>query len=163
MNERLKNVLLAVGILAFGAVIAFKIAGEESREKAAIDEPSKVLVRALEANDPSAAPAGAEGYVKGVRAVFGRVRSARYLGMHTEHYGSGNNRSTDDLGEIVVRTKRGAAVLEVDFEGSAPDGITELEPGEVEGNLTRAEKAAVRRGFARRGSETAGAGALDAG
>ena len=162
MNERLKNALLAVGIVCFVAIVLLKVAGEEARAKAEIDGPSKVLVAALEANDPSAAPPGSEGYVRGVRQTYGRVRSARYLGSYTQHYGSGHNRATDVVSEIVVRTKRGAAVLELDFE-AGPESISEVEPADVHGDLTKAEKAAVKRGFARRGGETASGIELDAG
>ena len=152
MNERLKMILIFVGTGIFIAVVGLSVTKYEAKSQAQVAGPSKVLVAALDANKPSAAPEGAEGYVKGVREAYGRVRSARFLGAYTARHGSGSSATTDTEAEILVRTKRGGAVvLQLDFEEATINGMQEVEPDEVQGDLTKAQKAAVKRDFARRG------------
>ena len=156
MNERLKTALiLAVVVIGTGA-IAYSHFSAEAKEKAEVTPPSKQLVAALLADDPSAVPAGAEEYVKEVREHFGRVRRARFLEAYTKRSGSGHTATTEVVAEIIVHGKRGAGVLELEFDGpEAVDWVTELDPSTVHSDLTDKEKAAVERGFARRGGVSA--------
>lgn len=161
LKERLFTALIVLGVLAFSGAVAWSTIGHEARSQQEITGPSKALVRALQANDPSAAPDGAAGYVKGVREHFGRIREARFLSAFTNRYGSGNTAGTDTESEIFVRGTRGAGVLQLDFDGATIDGLWEVEPGEAHSDLTEAEEQAVERGFERRGGETANITVLD--
>lgn len=153
--ERLKTPLILAVTIIFTLGVGYTVLKEEAQSHAEIAAPSKVLVAALEANDPSAAPPGGRPYVRGVREYFGRIREARFLGAYTARSGSGRSATTDVESEIYVRGRRGAGVLQLGFEGAKLDAMREVEPGDVHEDLTEAEEEAVERGFARRGGETA--------
>ncbi len=160
-KDRLTTALIIGITLAFiGGVSLFTIRHEQ-RSQQEIAGPSKELAAAMQANDPSAAPPGGRGYVKGVREHFGRIREARFLDAYTARYGSGRSAQTDTVSEIYVRGKRGAGVLELDFDGPRIQSMREVEPGDVHSDLRQAEEDAVERGFARRGGETANITVLD--
>jgi hypothetical protein len=153
--ERFKTVAIIAVTLIFSAAVSFSVLKHEATSQAEITGPSQMLVRAIEANEPSAAPEGGADYVRGVREYFGRIREARFLDAYTARYGSGRSATTDVESEILVRGKRGAGVLQLSFDGDEIDGMREVEPGDVHSDLTDEEEAAVERGFARRGGETA--------
>lgn len=153
--ERLKTLLIVVVTLVFSGGVAYSTLSHEAKTQGEITAPSKELAAALQANDPSAAPEGGADYVRGVREVFGRIREARFLDAYTARYGKGSTATTDVVSEIYVRGKRGAGVIELDFEGPVVDGIREVEPGDVHSDLSAAEEIAVERGFERRGGDVA--------
>ena len=159
---------LVFALLLTGGITAF-VLRTISADKESTVGPSKQLARAIVANDPSAAPDDTEDYVKGVRGYFGRVRSARFLGTHTVRVGSGNQATTHLVSETLLRTRRGAAVLELEFrrEGGpfskehTISGIEEVEPDKVRSDLGSKSEAALERGFRRRGRRVAGSLDLD--
>lgn len=159
--ERVTTALIIVVTLAFGAAVSFWVLHDEAQSKEEITGPSKVLVAAIDANDPKAAPPGARGYVKGVREHFGRIRSARFLEAYTERIGSGNTATTDVVSEIIVFGRRGAGVLKLEFDGAQLNGLWEVEPGDVHSDLSATDEAAVKAGFAKRGGKTANITVLD--
>ena len=155
MSERAKIVLILAVTVLFGAGVSYYVLKTESENQAEIEAPTRQLARALEAGKPSAAPAGARGYVRGVREYYGRIREARFLDAYTARYGSGRNATTDTVSEMFVHGRRGAGVLELDFEEDEIDGMRELDPDDVHSDLSAADQIAVERGFERRGGKTA--------
>jgi hypothetical protein len=155
MPERLTIPLILTVTAIFIAAVCWATTKHEAHSQARVAAPTKVLVDAIATNDPSAAPKGAERYVKGVREQFGRVRAARFLDAYTDRSGTGRTATTGTVSEILVRGRRGAGVLELSFYGARITGMSELRPGDVHGDLSAAERAAVERGFARRGGEPA--------
>ncbi|HEX8122033.1 MAG TPA: hypothetical protein VF549_12280 [Solirubrobacteraceae bacterium] len=158
---RLTTPLILAVTVIFIAAVGWSTQKHESKSQAQIAGPTKALAAAIQAADPSAAPEGAEGYVKGVREQFGRVRVARFLDAYTARNGAGRTATTDTLSEILVRARRGAGVLELSFDGATINGVRELEPGEAHTDLSAADEAAVARGFARRGGRPANITVLD--
>lgn len=150
--------LVVVGVLVVkGGPLLLTVDHETEGET---EGPTKALAAAIEANRPRAAPPGAAGYVRGVRAHFGPVSESRFLDAFGENYGSGRNRTSDVVSELFVRGKRGAGVLKLDFDQDRITGMSEVEPGDVHTDLSDEEQEAVERGFKRRGGETASLGIL---
>ena len=153
-------------VLVFGGgMVAFAIKSLEGSKSVA--PASKQLARAIAANDPAAAPGDIGDYVTGVRRYFGRVKSVRHLGTHTERHGSGNQATTNPVSEILVRGRRGAGGLELEFGRTGPfedytiNDVAELEPDDVRSDLDDRSERAVTRGFRRRGGEVARGRVLD--
>ena len=146
--------VMTVGI---GGFVLWTINKGEEQTK----ETSMELIRAIETNDASAAPGDTGGYVKGVRGYFGRIESLRYLDGHTVRVGEGKQATTYPVTELLLRSRRGAAVLELEFRrgGLREDyeigGIEELEPDDVRSDLDAKDEGAVKRGFRRRGRRVA--------
>ena len=146
--------LMTVGI---GGFVLWTINKGEEQTK----ETSTELIRAIETNDPSAAPGDTGDYVKGVRGYFGRIETLRYLDGHTVRVGEGKQATTYPVTELLLHARRGAAVLELEFRrgGITEDyeisDIEELEPDDVRSDLAAEDEAAVERGFRRRGRRVA--------
>jgi hypothetical protein len=132
MSGRLIFVLTAVSAaLIVGGV--FWALGKN--EEAAADAATR-FAGALVHNDRGAAPDGAREYVTGVRAYFGPVTGARMIGTHNEHAGSGDSQRTFPVADLLLRTARGPAVIELAFDsgGFASEketGVYELDPEEA--------------------------------
>ncbi len=160
-RERLTTALVLAGMASFILAISLWTVKHEADAQAEVAAPTKVLVAAIQANDPAAAPEDAEGYVKGVREQFGRVREARFLEAYTDRKGGGTSATTETVSEIIVHARRGSAVLELSFDGARINGMFEVEPDDVHARLGKADEAAVARGFARRGGKPANITVLD--
>jgi hypothetical protein len=130
--------LVVLGVfVAVAGIAAFWQLG--MKERSARDAASQ-FAAALVADDPGAAPAGGGDYVTRVRAHFGPVRSARVIGAHNEtvrdRFPGADDRGrthTFAVAQLLLRTERGPAVLEVEFDdgsllgGRAISGVRELE------------------------------------
>lgn len=155
--------LAALAVLvAIGAGVAYWQLGV--KEKSARDAASR-FAAALVDNDPAAAPAGGREYVAGVRAYFGPVRAARVIGARNktvrDRFPAVDDRGrthTFPVAQLLLRTKRGPAVIEVEFDSGAllgSGGVTavhELEPYEAPGRAADRQLAAA---FASRGGKPA--------
>ena len=131
-------VFLAVAVVAAHWQLGVK-------EKSARDAATR-FAAALVDSDPGAAPPGAGHYVSGVRAYFGPVRSARAIGDHNRTVrdrfpgvDDGGRRRTFPVAQLLLRTERGPAVIEIEFDNGAllnseeVSGVYELEPYEAPG------------------------------
>lgn len=130
-------------LLAVVAVAAYWQLG--MKEKSARDAATR-FAAALVHNDPGAAPPGAGDYVTGVRAYFGPVTSTRVIGAHNKTVrdrfpgvDDRGRRRTFPVVQILMRTERGPAVIEIEFGNGAllksekVNGVYELEPYEAPG------------------------------
>jgi hypothetical protein len=139
----LRLIFTLAAFLAVAAVAAYWQLG--MKETSARDAATR-FAAALVDNDPGAAPPGAGDYVRGVRAYFGPVRSARLIGDHTRTVRD-RFPGVDDRGrrrafpvvQLMLRTERGPAVIEIEFDDGAllkseeVSGVYELEPYEAPG------------------------------
>jgi hypothetical protein len=112
---------------------------------------------ALVHNDPSLAPDGGAGYVKGVHSEFGPVTSARVIDAHNHTVpNSGQNDSrTYFQTDMLITTRRGPAVIELSFDNNAfvserISSVTELKPGKAK-HISSQERAALAAAYAKRG------------
>jgi hypothetical protein len=169
---------LLFSILGGTAVLATAIVGLVfwmlgNGEKAA-RHASAEFATALVAADPRRAPEGAREYVSGVPAHFGKVSAAEVIdarnAKRTRTRNTGGvissvkhrkvkprrttkNTTTFSVADVLVRTERGPAVLELEFTPSLSNGseavsvVRELAPAEVRDGLLdddlRAEHAAA--------------------
>src|SRR5215211_2403222 len=134
----LRLILTLAVLLAVVAGAAYWQLG--MKEKSARDAATR-FTAALVHNDPGAAPPGAGDYVTGVRAYFGPVTTARVIGAHNKTVrdrfpgvdDSGRTR-TFPVAQLLMRTERGPAVIEIECENSAllksekVSRVYELEP-----------------------------------
>jgi hypothetical protein len=153
--QKIKTVVLLIVLAITIPTFGFKFITSFAEAEKKVEEPTRAFARAVEANKPRLAPEGGADYVRGVREYFGRIREARFLDAYTQRHGSGRAATTEVVSEMFVRGKRGAGVLEVNFDGTEIDGLWEIEPDDVHSDLDDATEAAVERGFAKRGGETA--------
>jgi hypothetical protein len=113
---------------------------------------------ALVHDDPGAAPPGAGDYVRGVRAYFGPVKSARMIGAHTKLINGLNRHESRQLSvaELLLDTERGPAVIELEFTflSDRVNSIHELHPHAGPG-LTGRERERLASAFAARGGKPA--------
>jgi hypothetical protein len=159
-------ILGATAVFSIGVCVAvFMILGHESK---LARHGAQQFGAALVANSGSAAPAGAAGYVAGVRAYFGPVTSARVIGTHNKSINGPD--SVDDRSYYVaalwIDSRRGPAVLQVEFDNHALSNdeissVHELEPGHTRG-LSAAQRAQLEEAFAARGGAAADAAVLSA-
>jgi hypothetical protein len=142
MSRRLRIVIFggtAVVIAVVVTVAGFWLSGKS--EKTARHAATR-FAAALIHNDPTAAPPGAGDYVTGVRGYFGAVISARVIGAHNKHWGSSNNKRSLFLAELLLRTERGPAVIELELPDTGlfserVSGIHELDPDDAPGLAAR--------------------------
>jgi hypothetical protein len=116
-------------------------------------------------NDPGAAPDGGGDYVGGVRAYFGPVSAARVIDSHNHSVNTGDSADTRSyyVGDILLSTRRGPAVIELEFDNASLanasqriSSIHELAPDKVRRNkLSSADRDALEAAFAQRGSKAA--------
>jgi hypothetical protein len=165
MDEtRLRNIIIVsvTAVVAVAMVALFWILRES--DKATISASTK-FATALVRNDPGAAPEGGAAYVKGVRARFGPVTSARVIDSHNHSVNTGDSADTRSyyVGDVLLRTERGPAVLELSFDNQSLanhsqkiSGVHELEPDQVRRHkLDKAERADLEAAFAARGGNAA--------
>jgi hypothetical protein len=170
MDElRLRNLIIAgvTVVVAIAMVALFWILRESNK---ATVEASTQFATALVRNDPAAAPEGGGDYVKGVRAYFGPVTGARVIDTHNHSVNTGDSADTRSyyVGDVLLSTKRGPAVIELEFDNQSLanhsqriSAIHELAPGKVRRHkLDPAERNELEAALAARGGKTAGSDAL---
>jgi len=170
MDElRLRNIIIAgvTVVVAIAMVALFWILRESNK---ATIEASNKFATALVRNDPAAAPEGGGDYVKGVRAYFGPVTGARVIDTHNHSVNTGDSADTRSyyVGDVLLSTKRGPAVIELEFDNQSLanhsqkiSAIHELTPGSVRKHkLDASERHELEAALADRGGKAAGAGAL---
>ena len=163
-----RNIVIAVVVatVVFVAALGGFLLWYESNEKDAAREASDQMAAALQDNDPSGAPEGAEDYVSGMREYFGPIKDANTVDVRqVDNYGQSSNTADDRswwTSTIFLRSERGAALVLLTFADSFDpkdakvESIRELSPRRVaEGALTKQESRDARRGFASRGGKTA--------
>jgi hypothetical protein len=122
------------GLAVFMAVVAVALFWLLGKQEQTARHGATQFAAAVVNNDPGAAPGGAGDYVRGVRAHFGPVTNARVIGAHNKAVGEEPNTRTFFVAELLLRTKRGPAVVELEFDnhnllGSEKvSGLYELEP-----------------------------------
>jgi hypothetical protein len=124
---------------------------------------SKQFAAAVVHNDPSAAPKGGADYVKGVRAYFGPVTSARVIDSHNHGVNTGDSADTRSyyVGDLLLNTKRGPAVIELEFDNQSLSNssekissIHELVPDHVRKHKVSArDRDALKAAFEQRGGK----------
>jgi len=160
MSRRMK-IFIFGGTAVFMAAVAvavFALLGMQ--EKTARSAATKFAV-ALVHNDSDAAPPGAGDYVTGVRAHFGPVTSAKVIGSHNKHINTGDNADTRSffVSEVLLRTERGPAAIELEFDNHALNServsrVYEIEPGDAPG-LGAKERKQLETAYAARGGRPA--------
>jgi hypothetical protein len=165
MDEtRLRNLIIGgvTIVVAIAMVALFWILRESNK---ATLHASAQFATALVRNDPSAAPSGGEDYVKGVRAYFGPVSSARVIDSHNHSVNTGDNADTRSyyVGDVLLRSERGLAVIELEFDNQSLanssekiSSVHEIAPDKVRRHkLSEGDRHALADAFAARGNKTA--------
>jgi hypothetical protein len=129
MSGRLILLVTAVS----GALITAGVFWMIGKNEQAAGRGATRFAAALVHNDRRAAPEGAREYVTGVRAYFGSVTDARVIDTHNEHAGDGSTSRTFPVADLLVRSARGPAVIELAFDNGGiasqrVTGIHELDP-----------------------------------
>jgi hypothetical protein len=135
---------LLAGLAVCMAVVAVAAYWQLGMKEKSARDASTRFAAALVDNDPGAAPPGAGDYVTGVRAYFGPVTSARVIGAHNKTVrdrfpgvDDRGRRRTFSVAQLLLRTERGPAVIEIVFDNGAllksekVSGVYELEPYEA--------------------------------
>jgi len=165
MDElRLRNLIIGgVALVVAVAMVALFWILRESNESTL--KASTQFATALVRNDASAAPPGGEEYVRGVRAYFGPITSARVIDSHNHSVNTGDSADTRSyyVGDILLRSERGLAVIELEFDNQSlanhsgkVSGIYELAPDKVRADkLSRSDRAALADAYGARGGKAA--------
>jgi hypothetical protein len=125
------------GTAVFMAVVAASVFWLLGKQEQTARHAATQFAAALVHNDPGAAPAGAGDYVTGVRAHFGQVTNASVIGAHNKAVGEEPYTRTFFVAELLLHTRRGPAVVELEFDnhdllGSEEvSGLYELEPDDA--------------------------------
>jgi hypothetical protein len=154
-------VLTVVGGAIFVAGLAFAIDFLIGKDEKAARHGAGAFASALVHNDAQAAPPGAEQYVTGVRHYFGGATSATIYRAHNHGVNTGNSADTRTyiVVDMLLESKRGPAVLEVDFDNGSigsdhVSSIRELDPKHAPG-LSAAQRERIEAAFAKRGAKAA--------
>ena len=159
MNRRLAFLILgATTTFTIGVAIAvFWFLG--NAEKSA-RHASTQFAAALENSDPSEAPAGGAGYVSSLQAHFGPIRSAGVIDAHNKSINTGDSADTRSyfVADLLLRTARGPAVIELEYDNHSfsnasetVSGMHELRPDQVPGDALGArDRAALVSAYATR-------------
>jgi hypothetical protein len=136
------------------------------KNKEAAGRAATRFAAALVENDPGAAPKGSPDYIKGMRTYFGDVTGARVIGTHNERADANTNSSrTYPVADLLLRTKRGPAVIELAFDNGGigsekVTGIYELAPDDAP-TLPARDRRQLASAFAERGGIPAASDALE--
>jgi hypothetical protein len=161
-DNRLRNgIIIGVAVIVAVAMVALFWILRASNERTI--HASTKFATALVNNEPSAAPKGGADYVKGVRAYFGGVSSARVIDSHNHSVNTGDEADTRSyyVGDILLATKRGPAVIELEFDNqslaNSSEKITsihELAPDKVRRHtLSASDRDALQAAYAQRGGK----------
>jgi hypothetical protein len=138
------------------AVIVGAVFWGIGKNKEAAGRAATRFAAALVENDPGAAPKGSPEYIKGMRAYFGAVSRAGVIGTHNERADANTNTSrTYPVADILLRSARGPAVIELAFDNGGigsekVTGIYELDPGDAP-KLRAHDREQLASAFAERG------------
>lgn len=151
--------LILIGAALFAGGLAFAINFLIAKDTNAARHGATAFAAALVHNNPQAAPQGAEQYVTGMRHYFGGVTSATLYRTHNHSVNTGNSADTRTyiVADVLIESRRGPAVLEVDFDNGSigsdhVSSIRELDPKHAPG-LTSAQHRRIEAAFARRGGK----------
>lgn len=142
--------------LVSGAVIVGVVFWGIGKNEQAAGHAATRFAAALVQNDPDAAPKGSPEYFNGMRAYFGKVTGARVLGTHNERADANTNTSrTYPVADVLVRSARGPAVIELAFDNGGigsekVTGIYELHPDDAP-RLRARDRERLASAFAERG------------
>ena len=161
-DNRLRNgIIIGVTVIVAVAMVALFWILRKSNEHTI--HASTKFASALVHNDPSAAPHGGADYVKGVRSYFGGVSSARLIDSHNHSVNTGDNADTRSyyVGDILLATKRGPAVIELEFDNQSLanasekiSSIHELAPDKIRKHkLSAGDRDALKAAYAQRGGK----------
>jgi hypothetical protein len=148
------------GTAIFMAVVAVALFWLLGKQEQTARHAATQFAAALVHNDPGAAPAGAGDYVRGVRAHYGPVTNARVIGAHNKAVGEEPYTRTFFVAELLLRTERGPAVVELEFDnhdllGSEEvSGLYELEPDDAP-RLSADARNRLETAYAARGGKPA--------
>lgn len=130
-------VFLVIAVLFAAAIPVVLLINGKSETTAR--EAATRFAAALVHNDPGSAPSGGDDDVRRLRTHFGAVTDARVIRVHNKSVNGidARNRHSFFVAELLLRTARGPAVIELEFP-SAPfddrvDGVQELPPGRASG------------------------------
>ncbi len=158
--------VILAGAIVFVAGVAAAIFLLNGTSRSAATRASRSFDTAVVANQPGIAPPGASAYVAGVRARFGPVTAATFLGAHNHGVNGPDNTDNRTFYEaaVLLQTRRGPVALELAFDNHSlsserVSSIRELRPDEVDG-LGVATRRALARAFAARGGHAATASVL---
>jgi hypothetical protein len=156
-----KLFLIFLAAALFAVPLAVAISWMNGKDSSAGHRGATKFATALVHNDPSGAPAGAAGYVSGVRGYFGPVSSAKVIGGHERGVNAPDSADerTYYVIEMLIQSRRGPAALEIDFDNHAlgserVSGIHELKPNEAPG-ITQPQRNQLEKAFAARGGKPA--------
>jgi hypothetical protein len=163
MDEtRLRNVII-IGVTLVVAVAMLALFWILRKSNEHTIHASTKFASALVRNDPGAAPKGGADYVTGIRAYFGPVASARVIDSHNHGVNTGNSADTRSyyVGDILLNTQRGPAVIELEFDNESLSNssekissIHELAPDKVRKHkLSSSDRDALEAAFAQRGGK----------
>lgn len=163
-EDRFRNVIVvSVTVVVAIAMVALFWILRKSNE--ATIHAANTFATAVVRNDPRAAPDGGGDYVAGVRAYFGPVSAARVIDSHNHSVNTGDNADTRSyyVGDILLNTRRGPAVIELEFDNASLantsqriSSIHELAPDKVRGHkLSSTDRDALEAAFAQRGGKAA--------
>jgi hypothetical protein len=132
------------------------------KEEDAATKASEQFITALEKNSPKRAPENGADYVRGVWKVFRRVDSAELVDTRKKSVRTGSSTSSRRsywVADILLQTRRGPAVIELQFESNHIDPdeqvinlVYELTPERIpedaidDKTLARVESAQRERG-----------------
>ena len=149
------------GTATFVALIAFALFFLLGKNEKAARSGATTFAAALVHNDPNSAPPGATSYVTGVRAYFGPVTSATVIDAHNhvEDTNSDSDTRTYFVVDLLLGTRRGPAVIELEFDNHAigsdrVSGIHELQPNDAPA-VSAIERERLTAAFAKRGGRPA--------
>jgi hypothetical protein len=160
-QSRIIKIVVVVTVVFCAAVSAAVLAFTGAANKAAGRQADRV-VAAIAQGRPALAPAGAADYVRGVRRIYGPVSGVRLVKVRhlsIDEHTDDNSHHDQEVAEILVRGRRGAALLELSFgtgqlsPGNQPvQGLRELGPGQIpSGLIDAATKRQIEAGVRARG------------
>jgi hypothetical protein len=155
-SETISGWRIFVLAVVSAAVIVGGVFWGIGKNKEAAGRAATRFAAALVENDPGAAPKGSPEYIKGMRAYFGDVSGARVIGTHNERADANTNTSrTYPVADLLLRTKRGPAMIELAFDNGGigsekVTGIYELAPDDAP-TLPARDRRQLASAFAQRG------------
>jgi hypothetical protein len=153
--------LTAAAIVALFIAIGATLIVVGGKSSGDAREASAQFAAAVINKNPRLAPNGAEDYVAGIEQRFGGVSGARVISTRNTHHGSGSNRTSNYVSDVLLHTAKGPAVVELEFGGGfivwgkkTVTGIEELAPVDVpDSSLSDDEFVALAKAFVARGGE----------
>jgi hypothetical protein len=158
-SRRLTVVILG-GSAVFMALVALAVFWVLGKQEQTARQTATRFAAALVHNDPGTAPGGASDYVTGVRAHFGPVADATVIGAHNKAVGEEPHTRTFFVAELLLRTRRGPAVVELEFDNHDLLGsqevstVWELEPADAP-DLSADVRNRLEAAYAARGGKPA--------